>query len=237
MTYTYTTFVQSLSNELVIDQTDEDFIEILPTIIDYAEQRIYRELDILNTVTRDASAKLTVGTRNFTLPQSNGRFVVVNGINVVTPSTQTNPDNGTRNPLLPVSRDVLDLIWPSGSGASLPTQFAMITDQQIIVGPSPDATYTVEVVGTIRPTPLSASNTSTYLTMYLPDLFFAAAMISGTGYQKNFGAQSDNPEQAVSWEGQYEKLVQSANLEEQRKRFAAGGWGSLSPNPIASANR
>lgn len=236
MSLTYSQWVAELANLCVIDATDADFLSNLPSCIDYAEQRLYRELDLLSTVTRDTGT-LTVGTRNFTLPQTNGRFVVVNGINVITPSTTTNPDSGTRNQLVPVSRDFLDVAWPSATGTGVPAQFAMITDQIVIVGPSPDATYTAEVIGTIRPTPLSSSNTTTYLTLYLPDLFVAASMIFMSGYMRNFGSQADDPKMAMSWESQYELLFKSANVEEQRKRFASGAWGSLSPNPIATPGR
>lgn len=236
MSLTYTTYVASLANLAVTDATETNFVQILPSVIDYAEQRLYRELDLLNTVTRDTGL-LTIGTRTFTLPSNLGRFVVTNGMNLITPSTTTVPDSGTRNQLAPVSRDFLDVAWPGNTGAAAPTQYAMITDQQIIVGPSPDATYTVEVIGTIRPTPLSASNTTTYLTLYLPDLFVAASMIFVSGWQKNFGSQSDNPQMAQSWETQYEKLLGSANVEEQRKRYASGAWGSLQPVSIATPTR
>lgn len=233
MALTYATYVTALSELLTIDPVDPNFLNILPDIIDYAEQRLYRELDILNTVVTDSSAALTSGNRNFTLPQSNGRFVVTNGFNVYTPAGSTN----SRVQLIPVSRDVLDAIYPSADGADVPSMIAMITDQTVIVGPWPDANYTVEVIGTIRPTPLSATNTTTYLTLYLPDLMVAASMIFASGYQQNFGAQSDNPQMASSWEGQYEKLIPSAGVEEQRKRYASGAWGSLSPTPIATPTR
>jgi hypothetical protein len=236
MSLTYATWVTTIANLAVMDPTDTDFVQILPSVIDYAEGRLYRELDLLNTVTRDTGL-LSTTTRTFNLPSNIGRFVVPNGINVITPSSTAVPDNGTRNPLVPVSRDYLDLVWPSSTGTGLPTCFAMITDQMVIVGPMSDATYTAEVIGTIRPTPLSASNTTTYLTLYLPDLFVAASMIFVSGWQKNFGQQADNPQMAMSWEGQYDKLIGSANVEEQRKRFASGGWASLSPTPIATANR
>lgn len=237
MALTYAQWVAEIANLTAIDPSDADFVANLPSCIDYAEQRLYRELDLLNTVVRDSSATLTVGTRTFNLPQSLGRFVVTNGINVITPSSQTSPDNGTRNPMVPASRDMLDVVWPSTTGAALPVEYAMITDQQIIVGPAPDATYTVEVVGTIRPTPLSSSNTTTYLTQYLPDLFTTASMIWMSAYMKNFGAQADNPQMAQSWETQYGKLFLSANVEEQRKRYASGAWGSLQPTTIATPTR
>lgn len=237
MSYTYSTWLTALATETASAPTDANFLSIIPSCIDYAEQRIYRELDLLNTVTRD-SAPLTSGSRNFTLPQNNGRFVVTNGLNLITPSSTTNPDLGTRTQLIPVSRDYLDSVGGSQSYTGQPTNYAMITDQNLVVGPQwPDAGYTIEVVGTIRPTPLSATNTITFLTNYLPDLWFAATMIFMSGFQQNFGAQADNSGMAVSWEGQYGKLFASANIEEQRRRYASGAWGSLQPTPIATPTR
>jgi hypothetical protein len=237
VSYTYATWVTALQTELVINSLDPNFPLILPSCIDYAEQRLYRELDLLTTVTRDSSA-LTAGNRNYTLPSNIGRFVVTNGLNLITPAGTTTPDSGTRVQLIPASRDMLDSIGGNPSYTGPPANYAMITDQTLIVGPAwPDGNYTIEVIGTIRPTPLSATNTSTFLTLYLPDLWFAATMVFMTGYQQNFGAQSDNPEMAVSWESQYGKLFSSANVEEMRKKYASGAWGSLQPTPIATPTR
>ena len=236
MSYTYTSYRAAIAEELVVDVADTNFLAIFPSLIDYAEQRMYRELDLLATVTRQTGT-LTINARDFTLPTTSGRFVTTQGINVVTPSSQTNPNAGTRNQCAPVSRDFLDAVWPSTSGSGVPKVYAMITDQTVSFGPAPDAAYTVEVIGTIRPTPLSPDNTTTYLTLYLPDAFFAAGMIFGSGWQKNFGAQADDPKMAVSWEDQYGKLFASANIEEQRKRYASGAWGPMSPTPIATPGR
>ena len=236
MALTYAQWVAELANLCVIDASDTNFVANLPSTIDDAEQRIYRDLDLLNTVVR-ATGTLSVGTRTFTLPQNLGRFVVTNGFNVITPVATTVPDNGTRNQLVPCSRDVLDMLWPSTTGAGVPALYAMITDQEIIVGPAPGAAYTCEVIGTIRPTPLSASNTTTYLSLYLPDLFLSASMVFMSAYMRNFGAQADDPKMAVSWESHYQTELASANVEEQRRRYASGQWGSLSPTPIASPPR
>lgn len=232
----YAEYVATIANETVISATDPNFVQILPQAIAYAEQRLYRELDLLATVTR-VSGPLTAGSRNFSLPQYNGRIIVTNGFNVITPSTTTNPDLGTRHQMAPVSRDFLDAAWGSASGAGLPEFYAPITDQVFIVGAWPDQNYTIEVIGTLRPDPLTVSNNATFLTLFLPDLFVAASMIFMAGYQQNFGSQADNPQMAQSWESQYEKLFASANVEEQRKRYASGAWGSLSPTPIATPSR
>lgn len=237
MSYTYASWVTALANEIVVDQNELNFQGILPSCIDYAEQRLYSELDLLSTVVRDSGA-LSIGSRNFTLPQTNGRFVVTNGLNLITPATTTNPDQGTRVQLIPASRDYLDSVGGSPSYTGQPINYAMITDQTLIVGPAwPDENYTLEIVGTIRPTPLSVSNTETYLTLYVPQLWFAATMIFMAGWQQNFGSQSDNPQLATSWEAQYQTLLGSINIEEQRKRYAAGGWASLSPTPAATPSR
>jgi hypothetical protein len=67
---------------------------------------------------------------------------------------------------------------------------------------------------------LSASNLSTFLTTYLPDLFLVAAMIHMAGYQKNWSALGDDPNSGTTWEGQYLKLKTSADAEELRKRYS-----------------
>ncbi len=235
--YTYATWVAAIANEIVVDPSDPNFLAQINPSIDAGEQRMYRDLDLLSTIVRDTGT-LSSGTRTFTLPQNLGRFVVSSGFNVITPAGTTNPDSGTRNQLVPCSRDVLDMLWPSTTGAGVPALYSPITDQEFIVGPAPDAAYTIECIGTIRPTPLnSTTNTTTYLTLYLPDLWFAVTMIFWAGFQQNFGAQSDNPQQAVSWESQYQSLLSSANIEENRKKYASGQWGSLQPTPIATPPR
>ena len=221
MSLNYATYVTALQQLGAYAPNDGVFISYIPNIIDYAEQRIYRELQLLDTVVRDTSATCTANSRNFTLPQTGGRFVAVAQINVVTPVSAT-VANGTRNTVVGVSLPVIDFTWPSNtapSATTVPSTFAMITDQTVAFGPAPGDAFQVEVVGTIRPTPLSRDNATTYLSLYLPDLFLAASMIALTGYQKNFGAQSDTPAQAGSWEHQYQTLMQSANTEETRKKF------------------
>ena len=78
---------------------------------------------------------------------------------------------------------------------------------------------TVEVIGRIRPTALSAGNPTTYISQTYPDLLIAASMIFVSGYQKNYGAQQDNPQQAQSWENQYKMLLASAQSEEAARRM------------------
>lgn len=233
MSYTYTQYVTTLANTLVVPSDDANFLAELPRIIDDAEQRVYRELDLLTTIVRDQSGVLTANSRNFTFPQ---HFVVCESINYFTPAGSTT----SRYALVPATREFIDYTWPNeaaSSSSDVPMYYAMITDQTIIVGPPPGAGYTMEVVGTIRPTPLSDSNTTTYLTLYLPDLFFAASCVFGFGYLQNFSSMSDNPQSAVSWESHYQALKGSANIEEMRKKYASQAWSPKQPTPMATPPR
>lgn len=237
MSLTYTQFVNSLANLMPVPTTDAGFVTDLPNIIDDAELRCYRDLDLLNTIVRDSSSTLTTNTRTFNLPTSIGTFVVTEDINVITPVSATNPENGTRNPLTPVSKEYLDFAWPSSAGSTVPSYFAMVTQTTVVVGPWPDQAYTVEVVGTQRPVSLSATNATTLLSTYFPDLFLAAAMVRVSGYMKNYGAAVDDPRQSVTWQSHYDALLASAHTEEMRKKFTSQGWSPKEPAPLATPPR
>lgn len=232
---TYSTYVSTLSTLLVVSSSDADFQTVLPSIIDDAELRIYRDLDLLNTSTRSTTA-LTAGNRNLTLPSYNGTVVVCDEINVITP-VSTQPDSGTRNQLVPASDELLNALWPSVTGSTVPQYWAMVNQDSVILGPWPDAAYTVEVVHTIRPNSLSTTNTTTLLSVYFPDLFVAASMVFGAGYQKNFGAAVDDPKMALTWESHYQQLLQGAQVEEARKTFTSQGWSDKQPAPLATPPR
>ncbi len=239
----YSQFVISIANLLVVPTNEPRFVIALPDIITDSEQRLYRELGFISTIVRDSSAALTASNRNFTLPVGTattgptGPFVVVDGINVISPAGTSNPDSGTRNQLTPVSKEFLDASWNSVTGSTVPAYFAMINQASIIVGPWPDDAYQMEVIGEQRPAPLSATNTTTFLSLYLPDLFMSASMVFGCAYQKNWGAMADDPKMALAWEAHTQVLLRSAQVEEARKRFTAEGWSSKEPAPLATPPR
>ena len=238
MSYTYSTWITQFSNLLVIGSTDSNFLTMTQGAIDYGEQRLYRELDLLATRVTDASTTVSSGNRNFTLPTGTGTFLVVEGINTISPVGLSATSSGSRNPAMFTSREVIDVCYPSNSVVTgVPLFAAMASNTQVILGPAPDAAYTVEVIGTQRPTTLSSANTTTILTTMLPDLWMAATMIYGTGYQRDFGGQADDPKQSGSWENMYNTLIQSANVEELRKRYQSQGWTNQTPNQIVTPQR
>lgn len=236
MSYDYAQYQTYLSVMMATTTTDPNFVAILPMCIDYAEQRIYRELDLLNTRVRDSSQACTVGARLVNLPS---QIMVLETLAVITPAG-SQPSAGTRNILTAVTHDFMDLTYPNDGPAAyqaMPLYYAMLTQTTALVGPSPDAAYVLEAVCTERPAPLSASNTTTVLTDMLPDLFMAASLIWMASYQKNFGAASDDPKMAQSWEAQYAQLMASAKSEEFRKKLEASSWTPMIQSSAADKQR
>ena len=231
----YTTYVNELALLAVVDPADTNFVANLPSCIDYAELRIYQDLQLLSTVTPLTSFSTIANNQALTFPLST--FITLRDVNVITPSGTSDPTVGTRNPCLPVTKEYLYNEYPSSTGAGVPKKFAMVNQNSILFGPWPDNQYTVELVGTVRPASLSSSNATTFISLYLPSLMLMASMIQVSGYQRNWGRQSDDPQMGLSYEQQYKALLNSANTEEQMKQFQAGGWSSMAPAGIASPTR
>lgn len=218
---------------LVINsESNANFVTIIPRMIEYAENRIYRELDPVNEITEGSSA-LTPGTRTITLPSS---IQIAQSACVITPAGGT-LTNGTRNPLQRLSLDLLNFIWPSTGTQGVPSFFAMQTDTTVVVAPTPDAAYLFAAIGPVRPAALSASNTTTWISQNIPDVFIAASMVFGQGWQQNFGSQSDNPQAAVSWEQQYQTLMASADVQDARRKAQSASWQAYQPEPLAKESR
>lgn len=214
--------------------SNTDFNNFLPRILEAGEQRIYRELDFLATRQEDVSVTLTASSRNATLPSSN---IVLQSANVITPAG-TSPSAGTRNTLEIVSKEFIDQIWPTeSSGKTVPRYIAQLSATQVILAPTPDQAYKLETTGIFRPNPISASNTSTYISLVYPDLLLFACVVVAFGYQRDFGQQSDDPKVAMSWETMYQTAKNSSLLEEQRRKTQSTNWSPYSQTPVSSPRK
>jgi hypothetical protein len=152
----YAQYVTQISTMAVVQPTDSAFQNILTQMITYAENRMYRDLDFLFTSGSSTAYSLTAGSRVLNVNADTfpyGTLVVPEQINVITPAGTSNPDLGNRVPLLPTTKEFLDACYGSGLPAnrSLPQYWVPFDDYTFLVGPYPDASYAVEIVGTYRP--------------------------------------------------------------------------------------
>lgn len=222
---------------LLVDQAPStDYTTILPAAIQDGEQRIYRDLDFLATRTVNSGSAFTPGSRTFTLPTSPSTILVLQGVAAISPAA-TQPSAGTRNQLEEASLDFIDMTWPVEAQTALPDTWAMKDAANIVVKPTPDAAYVVELTGTFRPNPISTTNPTTYISLVYPDLLVNACMSFLMGYQRDFGPQGlvAEGQGAQSWEKKYQDAKTSALEEEQRRKSSATGWSPFSPTEATPA--
>src|SRR3974377_2004923 len=94
-----------LLNQVGAVSSAADWSIEFPLIVDRAEQRMYRDLDLLGTRVTDTGLTSS-GVRTFPLPTTFGTFLVVEGINVISSS-------GNRTVVVPVSRPFIDMTFPN----------------------------------------------------------------------------------------------------------------------------
>lgn len=245
----YSELKTSLETYLVIQDATgvANFESILPRIIEYAEKRIYRELDLLATRTSDSTGTSTAGSRAVPIPDA---LLVIEGLAIITPAGAFPTDSGAqRIPLLRTTRAFIDTTWPIESNTKAPapfeTYYAVFSEEEqagegsalipnnAIIAPTPDGNYHVEFTGTFRPAPLSSNNPNTVLTETFPDLFFAASMIASLSYQRDFGSSSSDPQASMSWEKLYMDLREAAILEEGQKKSASQMGTAIRPHQLS----
>lgn len=236
MSLTYTTFKQTVANLLAISVSDTNFVGILPEVIEYTELRIQRDLDLVASISQTQGTNMVASTNIYALPSE---IQVLQEVRI---------DTGTDIiPLTPQAKEYMNAIYTSQTITGVPVDFAVLNisnydgtnvgQMQIIVGPTPNADFPTFITGTYRLTPLSPENSSNYMSNQMSDLYVSAAMVFLSGWIRNFGSQSDNPQMSQSWESQYQVLLKSAAVEEARRKYQASAWTSMSPATSATPTR
>lgn len=227
----------------VVTPVDPDLVTLLPQVINYAELRIQRDLDLEQSVTNNSALALTSGSNLLTMDVN--AFITVQSMSYVSGTVTQR--------ILPVSRSFINEVYLDSAVQGPPQYYAPYggdatttgaTSQLFLFGPTPDQSYPLSINGTVRMISLNsfattgpASSTYTFISAYLPDLLLMAAMIYVSGFQRNFGKQADDPAMAVSYEQQYAALLKGAQTEEARRKLWASAWTSLSVPVNATAGR
>ena len=235
--------VNTTTSSGVVVGVDAAFNAIIPQMLNYAELRIQRDLDLFPAISSNTSYTLTAGSNLLTL--SINDFVTLQTISIVS--------GGAIYPLLPVSKQVLQNVYGDTAYTAMPAYFAPYggdaatygnTSQIYIVGPYPDQSYPVTLTGLVRMQTLAVNATTalantgtTFISTYLPDMLLQASMIYISQFQRNFGPASNDPQMGPTYEAQYQTLLKGAQGEEYRKKFEAAAWSSNSISPVATPTR
>lgn len=216
---------------------------IIGQMLNYAELRISRDLDLLSSQTSNIYT-LTQGVNVFPLPVND--FQTVQTLEIVQLSGGV-VANAT--PLTPVSKEFIQNVYSGLYSAGTPEYFAMYGDNfggeqdsftNILLGPPPNYAYSLRVTGTALAPSLyqsavigNADTVYTYISAYYPDLLMMASMIYISAYQRNFSATSDSADMGQTYEKQYQALRLGAVPLENRRKSQGSGWTAYS-TPIAA---
>lgn len=234
--------VQTTTTSGVVVGVDQSFNDLIPQMLNYAELRIQRDVDLLPSQSSNTYV-INSGSNLLQIPVDD--FVTIQTIGVV---------NGvSTDQLLPTTKEYLQIVYSDSSYTAQPRYFAMYggdyagagtTWTNIIVAPYSNATYNVAVTGTIRlpslykfKDPALAATGTTFISTYLPDLLVQASMIYISQFQRNFGPAANDPQMGPTYELQYQNLLKSAIVEEARKKFQSSAWSSMSPPLAATPTR
>ena len=129
----------------------------------------------LNEARKYKTATLTIGDEFVSLPSD---CVVIRGAQII--------DASTSNRTTLVQKDIsfMDEYVLDRSATGTPKYYAWYDAEAIILGPSPDAADTIELQYTIRPTQLSSSNITTWLSTEAPDLMLNACLLEGAIFNR-----------------------------------------------------
>ena len=231
----------------VVTPSDAFFLALIPQMLNYAELRIQRDVDLLALETSNQNYTTSIGVN--IIPVSQDDFITIQTIAYVSGSQTLQ--------VLPVSKNFIQNVYPDSSFTGPPAFWAVYggdqttsaggeypANQNILFGPAPNLAYPLVLTGTTRIPSLNtyattgpAATNTTFISTYLPDLLIIASMVYLSGAQRNFGRASDDPQMAVTYESQYQALLAGAKSENYRARWQAAAWSSASQPPAATAAR
>jgi hypothetical protein len=170
---TYAELSQNLQDWLEDD--DAEFVGSIDEVINLGEMRLWRDLD-LSIFTSEDSAATAASTETLTKPTTDTELVTWQSL--------WYDSAGERTFLELRSVDyVRDYQTPGATAA--PRYYAELNETDWLLAPIPDAIYTVNTRGTTRPTRLSASNTTTWLSLHQDDILFKACLAEAEGFLKS----------------------------------------------------
>lgn len=200
----YTEFTARLQALMVTDAAlDADFVTMLPSIIENAELRCYRDLTPL-ALLRTQSISIASGTYQIAMPSD---FIAARSLVAVTGSNRVH--------LRKRDDRYLHAYWPDRSVTGTPKYWAEVSYGVLALAPPPAALTTLEMEYTQRPSTLSADNPTTWLASFAPDLLVYAAMCFIGGYQRAWGTDQ---KPGAFWEGEYQRALATLKLEEAQRR-------------------
>ena len=174
-------------------------------IIRDAELRIMRDVDV-DANKRYATAQVVSGTRFIDTPQNT---LVIRSAQIVDSDGTSNPDN--REFLEWRDSSFMSEYNPTGA-TGVPKYYSWWDDDTIVLAPTPDATYTIQLNYILKPQTLSSTNTQTYISQQFPNGLLYACLVEAFSFLKG-------PNDLLQlYEGKYKQVLEGFSIEQMGRR-------------------
>jgi hypothetical protein len=219
----------------ILDYTETDTNVLTSTItddfIEHAEMRLFRELDI-DVYKKNATATLTSGTAFVTLPGSTpSNFSTIRFVAIYSSSGSLGDlTDNERIVLQKKEASFLSEYWPNRSSTGIPKYYANYDEDSILLAPTPNAAYTIDLEYNALPTGLSSSNTTTWISNNAPRALLYACLVEAFKFLKG----PDNLTQM--YEQSYNAAVKSLATEQMGQKRRDEHKDGVVRLPIPSQN-
>jgi len=195
-------------------QKIRDYTEVSSTVlsdtivngfIENAEFRILRDVDSDNN-RRYVTANLVSGTRFIDTPDN---LLVIRSAQIVDSDGVGSSNN--RDFLQYRDTSFMSEFNPAES-TGVPKYYSNWDQNTIVVAPTPNATYTIQVNYILKPDGLSSTNTTTYLSQQFPNGLLYACLVEAFSFLKG-------PNDLLQlYEGKYKQVVEGFSIEQMGRR-------------------
>jgi hypothetical protein len=201
---TYAELVQKIR-----DYTEVDSNVLTSTIVDGfisdAEFRILRDVDSDNNK-RYATANLVASNRFIDTPDN---LLVIRSAQIVDSDGSSQPDN--REFLEYRDTSYMSEYNPTGA-TGVPKYYGFWDNDTIVLAPTPDATYTIQLNYILKDPGLSSTNTETYISKVFPNGLLYACLVEAFSFLKG-------PNDLLQlYEGKYKQVVEGFSIEQMGRR-------------------
>jgi hypothetical protein len=117
------------------ETTESSFVANIPTFVQVAEERIYNTVQ-LPAIRKNVTGTMTAGNKYLSLPDD---WLANFSLAVITPVTEAQS--------FLINKDVnfIRECYPTPSATGAPQYYAIFDDDTLIIGPTPDLSYAVEM--------------------------------------------------------------------------------------------
>jgi hypothetical protein len=186
--------------------TDPLVFAQIPSLINFAERRISRDLKIQGFQVAVVTT-LQAGVAVLAKPD---RWRDTISMNI-----GTGTGNNTRQQLFTRGYEYVRSYWPDETQVAEPVFYADYNYTNWIIAPTPDEAYPIEILYYELPVLLDENTQTNWLTQYAPNLLLYATLLEATPFLKN-------DERIPVWQSMYASAAQALQGEDMSKVLDRG---------------